>query len=91
MGVASARNQAFKISTGDLIILLDDDTILECDVIANGSEYLKNNQNIGILGPKLLFINRDIQPSVEISLQLEAYSVGLFLKSLLQVLSKNII
>lgn len=63
MGVAYARNQALKECTGDLIILLDDDTIIEYDVFAEGLGYFNNNPSIGIMGPKLLFKNRDIQPS----------------------------
>ncbi|NGP75928.1 glycosyltransferase family 2 protein [Balneolaceae bacterium YR4-1] len=62
-GVARARNQGVKRSDGNYIIFLDDDTIIHNDIFQDAFNYLEDHPNIGLLGPRLLFENGDVQPS----------------------------
>lgn len=53
-GFAVANNLGFKESTGEYILLLNSDVIVNDDTIDQSLKYLKSNSNIGILGCKVV-------------------------------------
>jgi len=55
LGFAKANNQAIKISSGELIFLLNDDTVIHLRLISVLSEKLINSDEIGIVGPKIYY------------------------------------
>jgi hypothetical protein len=57
LGFARANNQGIKISNGELLFLLNDDTIIHPQLISILSEKLINSDNIGIVGPKIYYAN----------------------------------
>ncbi len=63
VGFAKANNQAIKQSNGEYILLLNPDTEFVDDKIKEALEFMKNNPEIGILGPKLLNTDGSLQRS----------------------------
>lgn len=53
-GFAVANNIAFKESTGDYVLLLNSDVIVKENTINKSLEFIKDNENIGILGCKVV-------------------------------------
>jgi GT2 family glycosyltransferase len=51
LGFAKANNQGVKISGGEYIILLNNDTIVTNDWISQMVHHIDRNQTIGLLGP----------------------------------------
>lgn len=63
-GVGPARNQGLKIAKGKYILILDVDTeFLTENGLMKLYNYMESNENVGILGAKLLFPNNEIQHS----------------------------
>lgn len=52
-GNTSARNKGIEVSTGDAILFLDDDTLLEKDVIHGLAKFLKENPGAMGVQPKI--------------------------------------
>ncbi len=50
---ASGNNKGMKIATGDYICLLNNDTIVEPDLIEKLVEFMENNQDAGMISPKI--------------------------------------
>lgn len=63
-GFAKANNIAIRKSSGDFVLLLNPDTELVNNPIKKMIDFLKQNPEIGILGPKLLNADKTWQPSV---------------------------
>lgn len=63
LGFAKANNLAIKQSIGDYVLLLNPDTELMDNSIKKIVEFLCDNPEIGILGPKLLNPDKTWQPS----------------------------
>lgn len=53
-GFAVANNIAFKESRGDYILLLNSDVIVKENTIDKSLEFIRNHENIGILGCKVV-------------------------------------
>ena len=50
---ASGNNKGMKIATGDYFCLLNYDTIVEPDLIEKMVEFMENNQDAGMISPKI--------------------------------------
>ena len=60
-GVGPARNQGLRIAKGDYILILDVDTIVTNYSIDKLVEYLEQNPKTGLVAPKLIDINSNLQ------------------------------
>jgi len=63
VGFAVANNIAIERSKGDLIMLLNPDTVLENDAIGVLSDFLSKNTDVGCAGSKLLYFDGTLQLS----------------------------
>ena len=54
LGFAKANNIAIKQATGKYLLILNPDTILAEDTLLEMIQYMKNNQEVGIAGCKVL-------------------------------------
>ncbi|HKL17170.1 MAG TPA: glycosyltransferase family 2 protein [Patescibacteria group bacterium] len=54
LGYAAANNQAIKISKGDAVLLLNPDVKMLPNSVSKLYDFLKNNENVGMVGPRLL-------------------------------------
>jgi len=64
-GFSSANNIAIKKSKGNFILLLNSDTIVEEGSIDNLLDYIKNHDNIGAIGPKILLPNGNLDEAAK--------------------------
>lgn len=62
-GFAAANNQGIKIAQGQYLLLLNPDTIVHPESLNLLVDFLNDNQDVGICGPKLLNDDGTIQPS----------------------------
>ena len=62
-GFAAANNQAIKSATGKSILLLNSDTLVHGDVLANSVDYMENHRNVAVLGCRVLNADGSVQPS----------------------------
>lgn len=53
-GLTSARNLGVEISRGDLILFLDDDTILEPNLVSNLVDFIENNSTAWGVQPRII-------------------------------------
>lgn len=58
LGPALARNEAFKVSKGEIIVFLDNDTQVDKDWIQQALPFFQKNSKIGVIQSKLLLINQ---------------------------------
>lgn len=63
-GFAYANNLGIKIARGDLIVLLNPDTVAGENFFSQCQNYMDLNPNVAIAGPQLLNIDGSIQASV---------------------------
>lgn len=64
VGFAKANNAGVKIATGEYVLILNSDTVILPDSIDKMIEYMINNPDVGIQGPKIVNENSGIsQPS----------------------------
>lgn len=63
LGFAKANNQAFKLSTGDFVLLLNPDTEIKPGALFTLLEFLKTHPEAGIVAPQLLNSDGSIQRS----------------------------
>jgi N-acetylglucosaminyl-diphospho-decaprenol L-rhamnosyltransferase len=63
VGFAHANNQALKRSSGDTLMLLNPDTVVDQDAIENLVHFLESNSDVGVVGPRLLNPDRSLQVS----------------------------
>jgi N-acetylglucosaminyl-diphospho-decaprenol L-rhamnosyltransferase len=54
LGMGGGNNLGAKNSTGEFILILNPDTVVQGDSIIKLHQYLKDNKQAGIVGPKLL-------------------------------------
>ena len=62
-GYAAGNNIGIRYSKGRNVLILNPDIVLGPDFITKSLEFLESNQNIGIIGPKLLYPDNQIQES----------------------------
>ena len=63
VGFARANNQGIRRATGRYVMLLNSDTVVHDGAIALMIGFADNHQEIGVLGPKLINGQGDVQPS----------------------------
>jgi len=63
VGFAHANNQAIKRSSGDTVMLLNPDTVVDRDAIENLLHFLEVHSDAGVVGPRLLNPDRSLQES----------------------------
>ncbi|MFL7892992.1 MAG: glycosyltransferase family 2 protein [Anaerolineales bacterium] len=63
VGFAHANNQAIKRSSGDTVMLLNPDTLVDRDVIEKLLHFLEIHSDAGVVGPRLLNPDRSLQES----------------------------
>lgn len=63
LGMGAGNNLGIELSKGDYILILNPDTIVEKDSIKKLYNYIKNNESVGVVGPKLLNPDRTLQYS----------------------------
>lgn len=63
LGFAKANNQAIKKAKGDYILLLNPDTKILHNALQKTVNFMRQHQDIGILGCQLLNPDKTIQPS----------------------------
>ena len=80
-GFAAANNQAFELSSGRYVLLLNSDTLVHGDVLLRSLKYLDANPEVGMMGCKVL--NSDG------STQLTCSQFPTFTNLLLQTLAAN--
>lgn len=61
VGFGKAVNQAAKIATGNYFLILNPDTIIEEGTITTFVNYLENNSNVGMVGPKIVNSDGSLQ------------------------------
>jgi GT2 family glycosyltransferase len=62
-GFAAANNQAIKSATGKYILLLNSDTLVHGDVLANAVDYMEAHPDVAVLGCRVLNADGSLQPS----------------------------
>jgi len=63
-GFARANNQAIKKARGEYILLLNPDTEILNDNLKKSFQFMRVNQECGVMGPKMYFADQNLQPSV---------------------------
>jgi len=61
IGFAAAVNAALEVATGDYLCLLNPDTMIKRDTLSILLNYLENNDNVGIVGCKVLDADGKLQ------------------------------
>lgn len=63
LGFVRANNRGVATSTGRYVLLLNPDTEVLHDALSKMVTYMDQHPDIGILGPRLLFADGQVQPS----------------------------
>ena len=63
-GFSKANNQAIKAATSEYVLLLNSDTIVKPRAIEQLCDFMKNNPDVDMVGPRLLNDDGSIQPSI---------------------------
>jgi GT2 family glycosyltransferase len=63
-GFARANNQAIKQARGEYVLLLNPDTEIVDKALDKSLRFMKDSPRCGIMGPKMLFADKSVQPSV---------------------------
>ena len=61
VGFGKAVNQASKIATGEYLMVLNPDTIIEENTISTLVDYVNENDGVGMVGPKILNADGTLQ------------------------------
>ena len=61
LGFAAANNQAIRVARGRYILLLNSDTIVLGDVLRESVRYLKEHEEVGVLGCRVLNTDGSVQ------------------------------
>lgn len=62
-GFAAANNQGMRAAKGRYIVLLNPDTTVLGDAFGQLADFLDRNQNVGIVGPRLVYPDGSVQSS----------------------------
>jgi len=63
LGYGSGNNLAAKKAKGDYVLILNADITVEQDTLQKLIDHIEKHKDIGILAPKLVYHNGEIQPS----------------------------
>ncbi len=63
VGFARANNTAIRASSGDFIMLLNPDTQVRPNTMSRMIEFMRDNPSAGVVGPKIIEPNGEIQGS----------------------------
>ena len=61
LGFAKANNKGMEIAKGRNFLILNPDVVMHNNVVKILSDYLDNNSNVGMVGPKIFDINGNFQ------------------------------
>ena len=83
VGFGAANNQGLRKAKGDYLLLLNSDTVIKNKAPLVMAQYLKDNNDVGVVGPKLLNKDGTLQPSAGPFPNLKISFIMLFLEHLL--------
>ena len=63
VGFARAHNRGIAASTGDIVILINPDTVVEKDFFTNLKTFFQEIPKVGIVGPRILDFHGELQLS----------------------------
>lgn len=63
LGTTISRNIGIRRSSGEYIFFLDSDTEIQLGTLKTLIDVIKENERIGIAAPRLLYPDREVQPS----------------------------
>jgi len=63
LGYGRGHNLAAENSIGEYVLIMNVDITVEKDTLQRLMDYMTKHKEIGILGPKLIYHNRDVQAS----------------------------
>jgi N-acetylglucosaminyl-diphospho-decaprenol L-rhamnosyltransferase len=63
LGFARAHNRGIAASTGDIVILINPDTVVERDFFDNLEAFIEETPRVGIVGPRILDSEGELQLS----------------------------
>ena len=63
LGMGGGNNLGVKAASGEYILILNPDTVLKESAIKILLEYIRNNKDVGLVGPKLLYPDGSLQLS----------------------------
>jgi len=63
LGYGAGHNFAEKYASGEHILILNTDITVEADTLQKLVDYIEHNPNTGIVGPKLVYHNGEVQKS----------------------------
>src|SRR5215208_5018859 len=63
IGFARAHNRGIAASSGDPIVLINPDTLVERDFFAHLEGFVSENPRVGIFGPRIVDSEAHLQPS----------------------------
>ena len=75
VGFARAHNRGIAASTGDLLVLINPDTVVERDFFRSLEEFFRENPRVGVAGPKIL----DSEGQLQLSARREISALSGFL------------
>ena len=80
VGFGAANNQGMRKAKGDYLLLLNSDTIIKDKAPLAMAQYLKDNSDVGVIGPKLLNKDGSLQASAGPFPNLKISFIMLFLE-----------
>jgi N-acetylglucosaminyl-diphospho-decaprenol L-rhamnosyltransferase len=63
LGFARAHNRGIAVSSGDPVVIINPDTVVERDFFEHLQEFVTENPRVGIAGPRILDSEGDLQLS----------------------------
>ena len=69
VGFAQANNLAMTMSSGELILLLNPDTRIECDTLQSLVDSLRFDQDAAVAVPKINFFEKFVRLKIEVNAQ----------------------
>ncbi|HEX2739329.1 MAG TPA: glycosyltransferase family 2 protein [Rubrobacter sp.] len=63
VGFARAHNRGIAASKGEIVVLINPDTVVEKDFFESLAEYFEENERVGIAGPKIIDSDGQLQLS----------------------------
>jgi len=76
VGFAKACNQGISASTGDLVLLINPDTVVNDDFFEEVGKFFEDNRSIGIAGPRVLDPGGTVQLSARKELSMVSGLLG---------------